>query len=366
MIMNNEAFVDLLSIDGLGQSRLAKLIDKLGSPSEILTASNTALKAAGIPEKIASKIASYTRTKKAAEALDKLNQINARIIALGDKNYPPLLAASPQPPAALFVRGKLDIDGILTIAIVGTRRATGYGRAAAEKLSRELAARGAVIVSGGARGIDTLAHKGCLAAGSRTIAVLGCGIDIAYPPENDELFERIATQGAVVSEFLPGVPPAPGLFPRRNRIIAWLSHGVVAVEAGVRSGALITARWAADAGRDVFAVPGNIFTAQASGTNQLLRDGAKLVSKTEDILEEYAALSQSSASVEDTLPVREIPTMTETEKRIYKLLDAEPTHVDNLVEKLGLSSGQLLPTLLAMELKGVIKQLPGMRFVRVL
>ena len=365
MRVRNEAFVDLLSIEGLGQTRLARLIDSFGSAEEIFARPAAELKEAGVPQRLASKIASYKRTKAATDAIKRIERCGAQIITVIDDDYPILLKSSPQPPAVLFVRGKLSAEEKLVIAMVGTRRPTGYGRAAAERLARELAARGVVIVSGAARGIDSLAHKGCLASDGRTIAVLGCGIDIAYPPENKELFDRIVAQGAVITEFLPGVTPAPGLFPRRNRIIAWLAHGVIAVEAGVKSGALITARWAADAGRDVFAVPGGIFSEQSSGTNRLLRDGAKLVSRVEDILEEYAAVYQP-ASVADTQDMPDDSALSDEEKRIYRLLSPEPIHVDNLVDKLGISSSQLLPTLLNMELKGVIKQLPGMRFVRIL
>lgn len=363
--VKNEAYVDLLSIEGLGQTRLARLMDAFGSAEEIFAKSKEELKESGIPQKIAARIVSYTRSKEAAEALKQLERCGARIVTILDDDYPHLLKSSPQPPAVLFVRGALRAEEKLVVAMVGTRHPTGYGRAAAERLARELAARGVVIVSGAARGIDSLAHKGCLSAGGRTVAVLGCGIDIPYPPENAELFDRIAAQGAVITEFLPGVIPAPGLFPRRNRIIAWLSHGVVAVEAGPRSGALITARWAADAGRDVFAVPGGIFSEQSAGTNRLLRDGAKLVSRVEDILEEYAAVYRP-VSVEGTQDMPDDSALSDEEKRIYRLLGPEPIHVDNLVEKLGTTSSALLTTLLNMELKGVIKQLPGMRFVRVL
>ncbi len=364
-MVKNEAYVDLLSIEGLGQTRLARLIDNLGSAEEIFARSAAELKEAGLPQKIAARIASCSRSREAAEALKCLERCGARIVTILDEDYPHLLKSSPQPPAVLFVRGELRSEEKLVVAMVGTRHPTGYGRAAAERLARELAARGVVIVSGAARGIDSLAHKGCLSAGGRTVAVLGCGIDIPYPPENAELFDRIAAQGAVITEFLPGVIPAPGLFPRRNRIIAWLSHGVVAVEAGPRSGALITARWAADAGRDVFAVPGGIFSEQSAGTNRLLRDGAKLVSRVEDILEEYAAVYRP-VSVEGTQDMPDDSALSDEEKRIYRLLGPEPIHVDNLVEKLGTTSSALLTTLLNMELKGVIKQLPGMRFVRVL
>ncbi|MBA7606899.1 hypothetical protein ES703_14050 [subsurface metagenome] len=363
--MKNEAYVDLLSVEGLGQTRIARLMEILGSAEEILARSKAELTQAGVPQKIAARIASYSRSKEAADDLKCLERCGARIVTSLDENYPLLLKSSPQPPAVLFVRGELRAEEKLVVAMVGTRTPTGYGRAAAERLARELGARGVVIVSGAARGIDSLAHKGCLSAGGRTIAVLGCGIDISYPPENAELFDRIAAQGAVITEFLPGVIPAPGLFPRRNRIIAWLSHGVVAVEAGPRSGALITARWAADAGRDVFAIPGGIFSEQSAGTNRLLRDGAKLVSRVEDILEEYAAVYQP-VSVEGTQDTPDDSALSDEEKRIYRLLGPEPIHVDNLVDRLGIPSAQLLPTLLGMELKGVIKQLPGMRFVRVL
>jgi len=363
--VKNEAYVDLLSIEGLGQTRLARLMDAFGSAEEIFAKGKEELKEVGLPQKIAARIVSCSRSKEAADALKSLERCGARIVTILDEDYPHLLKSSPQPPAVLFVRGELRSEEKLVIAMVGTRHPTGYGRAAAERLARELAARGVVIVSGAARGIDSLAHKGCLSAGGRTIAVLGCGIDIPYPPENAELFDRIAAQGAVITEFLPGVIPAPGLFPRRNRIIAWLSHGVVAVEAGPRSGALITARWAADAGRDVFAVPGGIFSEQSAGTNRLLRDGAKLVSRVEDILEEYAAVYRP-VSVEGTQDMPDDSALSDEEKRIYRLLGPEPIHVDNLVEKLGTTSSALLTTLLNMELKGVIKQLPGMRFVRVL
>jgi DNA processing protein len=363
--VKNEAFVDLLSIEGLGQTRLARLMDAFGSAEEIFTCSKSELAESGIPQKIAARIASYTRSKEAAEALKQLERCGARIVTILDSDYSLLLKSSPQPPAVLFVRGKLSAEEKLVIAMVGTRTPTGYGRAAAERLARELAARGVVIVSGAARGIDSLAHKGCLSAGGRTVAVLGCGIDIPYPPENTELFDRIAAHGAVITEFLPGTVPERGLFPRRNRIIAWLAHGVVAVEAGPRSGALITARWAAEAGRDVFAIPGGIFSEQSAGTNRLLRDGAKLVSRVEDILEEYAAVYQP-ISIEDTRDMPDDSALSEDEKRIYRLLGPEPIHVDNLVDRLGIPSAQLLPTLLNMELKGVIRQLPGMRFVRIL
>lgn len=363
--MKNEAYLDLMSVEGLGEKRLIRLMDSFGPPEVIFKKSAAELREAKIGNKIASAIASYSRSKETARALETLKRVGAKILTSLDEDYPQLLLNSPQPPPVLFVRGELRAEEKLVVAIVGTRRATGYGRAAAERLARELAARGVVIVSGAARGIDTLAHKGCLGAGGRTIAVLGCGIDIAYPPENEGLFDCIAAQGAVVSEFLPGTAPAPGLFPQRNRIIAWLSHGVVAVEAGAKSGALITARLGAEGGREVFAVPGGIFTQQSAGTNRLLKDGAKLVSAVEDILEEFGAVYHpvSAADVEDTL---DDSALSDEERRIYRLLGPESIHVDTLVDKLGIASAQLLPTLLNMELKGVIKQLPGMRFVRVL
>ncbi len=363
--MRNEACVDLLSIEGLGQTRLSRLLEAFGSAEEVLAKTKTELTDVGLPEKIAERIAGHSRSERARDSLERLEGIGANILCILDEDYPLLLKSSPQPPAALFVRGSVHPEEKLVIAIVGTRHPTGYGRAAAERLARELAARGVVIVSGAARGIDTIAHKGSLAANSRTIAVLGCGIDIPYPPENKELFEQIARRGAVISEFLPGTSPEPGLFPRRNRIIAGISHGVVAVEAGSSSGALITAKWAADAGREVFAVPGGIFSSESQGTNKLLKDGAKLVGRVEDILEEFGAVYHPTTHAESQDTVAG-PELTSDERRIYRLLGPEPIHVDNLVEKLGTTSSLLLPTLLDMELKGVIRQVSGMRFVRVI
>lgn len=363
--MKNEACVDLLSIEGLGQTRLSRLLDKFGCAEAALSASKNELSEAGLGDKIAERVASYRRTDRVRKALSTLSEIGARIISFLDPEYPVLLKSSQQPPAVLFVRGNLYAEEKLVIAIVGTRHPTGYGRAAAERLARELGTRGVVIVSGAARGIDTLAHKGCLSSGSRTIAVFGCGIDIAYPPENSELFGQISMQGAVISEFLPGTTPEPGLFPRRNRIIAGISHGVVAVEAGQSSGALITARWAADAGREVFAVPGGIFSDQSQGTNKLLKDGAKLVGRVEDILEEFGSVYRPASNAEAKDKVVG-PELDPDELRIYRLLGPEPMHVDSLVEKLRITSSALLPTLLSMELKGVVKQVSGMRFVRIL
>lgn len=363
--MKNEACVDLLSIEGLGQTRLSRLLEAFGSAAAVLGKSKAELADAEVPEKIAERISAYRRSPKAIDCLARLERIGAKILPITDESYPALLKSSPNPPAVLFVRGILNPEEKLVIAIVGTRHPTGYGRAAAERLSRELAARGVVIVSGAARGIDTIAHKGCLASGSRTVAVLGCGIDVPYPPENKDLFEQISLHGAVVSEFLPGVTPEPGLFPRRNRIIAGISHGVVAVEAGSSSGALITAKWAADAGREVFAVPGGIFSSESQGTNKLLKDGAKLVGRVEDILEEFGAVYRPVNRAESK-DVATGPELSDDERRIYRLLGPEPIHVDNLVEKLGTTTPFLLPTLLDMELKGVIRQVSGMRFIRII
>jgi len=352
-----------MSIEGLGEKRLLKLMDSFGPPEDIFSKSSAELKEAKIGDKVATAISSYSRSDQTKKGLKTLNDLNASIVTLKDPEYPRLLLNSPSPPPVLFVRGELKAEEKLVVAIVGTRRATGYGRAATQRLARELTARGVVIVSGAARGIDTLAHKGALDADGRTIAVLGCGVDVSYPPENEELLEEISGRGAVVSEFVPGTSPAPGLFPQRNRIIAWLSHGVIAVEAGARSGALITARLAAEGGREVFAVPGGIFSNQSTGTNKLLKEGAKLVGRVEDVLEEFGSVYQDEGTKGDA--VLDSNALSADEKRIYKLLGPEPVHVDDITDKLGIPSHKLHSILLGMELKGVIKQLPGMRFVRV-
>jgi DNA processing protein len=292
--------------------------------------------------------------------------MDARHLRPQDREYPSLLAAIPSPPE-LWMRGELQRDDALAIAIVGTRRASAYGLAAAERLAFDLAAHGVTIVSGLARGIDTAAHRGALEAGGRTVAVLGSGLQVIYPPENGELARTIERRGALVSQFPPGVPPLAGNFPARNRTLAGLALGVVVVEAPERSGALITAGLAGELGREVFAVPGQITIETGRGSNRLIQDGAKLVRDWHDVVEELPnhwrsavrSSSQQSNAADGPAPDSE-------EGQILALLTPEsPQHIETLIARRGGSAARVAAALLALELEGQARQLDGQRWVRV-
>ncbi len=284
----------------------------------------------------------------------------------GAPGYPALLAVVPSPPA-LWVRGALRAEDALAVAIVGARRATPYGLEVAERLAAELAARGVTIVSGFARGIDSAAHRGALAAGGRTIAVLGCGIDVVYPQENRALARALEGAGALVSQFAPGVPALPGHFPVRNRTLAGLALGVLVVEAAERSGALITAGFAGDLGREVFAIPGRITSELSAGTNRLIQDGAKLVTRWQDILSELP--EPWRRAVRDTLEpvsVARLPDAGSDERRMLELLRAdEPQQIEALIVRGGVGAARTAAALMGLELAGWARQLPGQRWVPV-
>jgi DNA processing protein len=282
-----------------------------------------------------------------------------------DPRYPALLAAIPSPPA-VWVRGTLARDDALAIAVVGTRRATAYGLAAAERLAFDLAARGVTIVSGLARGVDTAAHRGALAAGGRTVAVLGSGVDVAYPPENRALLEDVIGRGAVVSQFAPGTPPLPGNFPARNRLIAGLALGVVVVEAPEHSGALITAALAGDLGREVFAVPGPVTAATSRGAHGLILDGAKLVRDWRDVVQELPNPWRRAVRAPEEPSEDDGPAPGSDEARVLSTLAVdEPQHIEVLVSRVGGSSGRVAAALVMLELAGWARQLEGQRWVKV-
>jgi DNA processing protein len=287
-----------------------------------------------------------------------------------DPGYPPLLEAIATPPE-LHVRGTLMPDDALAIAIVGSRRATPYGTSQAERLAADLAVRGVTVVSGLARGIDTAAHRGALAAGGRTIAVLGTGVDVVYPPENVALAAEIVRHGALVSQFPPGTPPTPWNFPIRNAVIAGLSLGVVVVEAAEKSGALITARLAADLGREVFAIPGRITDAVSRGAHGLLQDGAKLVQQWTDVVQElpeawrWLVSARTAGPGDPNRPASPGDENGRIEQVMRLLRPDESQHIDDLIARSGLSPGRLAADLLALELEGRARQLAGQRWVAV-
>ncbi len=285
------------------------------------------------------------------------------VLAPGDPSYPALLAAVPSPPR-LWVRGRLEAGDALAIAVVGARRATPYGLAVAERLAFDLAARGVTIVSGMARGIDAAAHRGALAAGGRTVAVLGCGVDLVYPSEHRRLRDDIETRGAIVSQFPPGTRPLPGHFPARNRTLAGLALGVVVVEAGERSGALITARLAGELGREVFAVPGKITAEQSAGPHGLIRDGATLIRDWTDVVQELPEPWRHALRVPENDGGAGRPEAGSEEGRVLALLSAdEPRHIDALIAQVALPPARLAAALVGLELGGWARQLPGQRWI---
>lgn len=288
-----------------------------------------------------------------------------KVLTYKDKDYPINLKYIFDPPQTLYVSGNIVQEDNLAIAIVGSRRATYYGLKNAEELSFGLATRGITIVSGLARGVDSAAHRAALKAGGRTIAVLGSGLNMIYPSENKELSEKIAKSGAVISEFALDTPPYGANFPKRNRIISGLSLGVIVVEAARKSGALITANCALEQGREVFALPGKIDSLTSSGTHNLIKEGAKLVESIEDVIEELEALRflqiNQSADKEKIEVELDLP---DEEKQVYVCLGIAPLHIDDIIQRSAFSYGKLLTTLLKLEHRKLIREMPGKLFVR--
>ncbi len=296
-------------------------------------------------------------------------RVGLRRIERGDEEFSPHLSVVASAPTCLYVRGALRPDDALAVALVGSRRATPYGLAVAERLAGDLAARGVTIVSGLARGIDSAAHRGALAAGGRTIAVLGSGVDVVYPAENRRLASAIEASGALVSELPPGTPPLPHHFPARNRIIAGLALGVVVIEAAERSGSLITAGWAAELGREIMAVPGRVTSAESRGANRLIQDGAALVADWQDVVDQLPARWRAclrAAPRAAAAPSSGSPTDDAERERLLAAIGEDGVGVDDVIERTGLPSGRVAALLLDLELEGRVRQLGGKRFVRAL
>lgn len=358
-------WVALNLVPGVGRISFKKLVGYFGHPRDVLQAPiGQLLRVPGIGSKMAHAIASFQATPAVERELRAVERYRCYIVTQEDGVYPPLLKAIDDPPPVLYVKGELGDPNWPAVALVGSRRPSTYGKVVAEQLARGLAAAQVTVVSGLARGIDSTAHMGALAGGGRTIAVLGCGLAYLYPPENRPLADRISQQGAVVSEFSMGTKPDGLNFPLRNRTISGFSLGTVVVEAGERSGALITAQWALEQGREVFAVPGNITAPTSRGTNRLIKMGAKLVERVEDILEELPpyAFGATPANVpqepkQASLALEETP--------LLALLDpVEERHIDWIIERAGLPTGVVSALLLQLELDGRVTQLPGKFFLK--
>lgn len=359
--MDKYQLLVLLSIPKIGSARIRQLLSHFGSPEEILSAKRNALfEVKGLDKSLIKDILEKRDVNFAEQQLKKCKEYGVQIISFWDREYPDLLKKIYDPPVLIFMRGCLSKEP--NIAVVGMRRASSYGKWAAERLAQEMAGMGITIVSGMARGIDTSAHKGALNANGKTIAVLGCGVDMIYPPENRDLYQRIICSGAVLSEFPMGTEPAAGLFPRRNRIISGLSLGTVVVEAGQKSGALITAYMALEQGREVFAVPGSIKAGKSEGPHRLIKEGAKLVENAEDIIQEIQELKKLTGRM-NKMEITAAD-LSREESAVWDILTDEPLHIDQIAIKTETSPSEALAVLLSLELKNYIRQLSGMCFIR--
>ncbi len=352
-------WVGLSLVPGIGPAKFRRLVESLGSPEAAWKARPAHLAEAGLDRRTIESLVAARNKVALEQEMQKLERLRVRPLIADDADYPDRLRTIADPPPILYVRGELLPEDDLSVAIVGTRRATAYGRQAAERFAQGLAENRVTVTSGLARGTDTFAHRAALDASGRTIAVLGCGLDIIYPSENRRLAEEIAECGAVISEFPLGTKPDAVNFPRRNRIISGLSAATLVVEAGDTSGALITAEFALEQGREVFAVPGNIFSPASRGSNRLIADGAKPACELRDILEELkleAAIEQRE--VRQTIP------QSETEIALMRCLSHEPVHIDEIRRAVCLPMSVVSSTLTMLELKGLVRQTGGMNYVK--
>jgi len=358
---------------GLASRLSGRLLKEFGSPEEVFRAPLPRLERCRLPTAVAQAVFKKQAFKRAEKELVSIREIeNCLLLSWTEPEYPQTLLQIYDPPVLLYVRGDLQVLNQPSISIVGTRRPTLYGTQMAERLGREIAARGVVVVSGMARGVDAIAHQGAMTVNGRAIGVLGTGINVCYPKENKKLYEKVLERGAIVSEFPLGTHPAPENFPIRNRIVAGMPSGVVVVEGAQYSGSLITARLAMEFGREVFGVPGNVTQAVSFAPNQLIRQGAKLVTNGADVIEDLptpvrAALVQAEQPEAEQRNLLVAASLNSSEKKIYDLLNSdEAVHIDDIVERSGLNSSEVLATLFDLEMKGIVRQMPGKQFTKVL
>lgn len=345
-------------VHGIGPTKLRRLLEYFGDASAAWHAATGDLQAAGLDRRSLENLLTARASIDLDVVLQRVAKCGAQVLTWESPDYPRNLLNIAAPPPVLFVQGSLRPEDEWAVGMVGTRRATAYGRDVARTMAAGLASSGVTVVSGLARGIDAVAHRAALEAGGRTIAVLGCGVDQVYPPEHRELAQAIRRAGALVSDYPLGTPPDAVNFPPRNRIISGLSKGVLLVEADEDSGALITCDYAAEQGRDVFAVPGNINQRSSHGPNKLIQQGAKMVLNVADVLEELnLALVSERQEARVALPA------DATEQKVLHHLAVGPTHIDDLCQQLGLPVAQLSGTLAMMELKGLVRQIGGMNYV---
>ena len=399
-----KSLVHLSIIPGVGDQTIQRLLTAFGSAQRALDATLDELaRVDGVTATICQQLVSGKSRVSVDRELELVEAHNCRLVAIHDSAYPVLLKEIPDPPILLYVRGELGEPDAPSLTIVGTRSPTNYGKAISRQLSRQLAENGVTIISGFARGIDRCAHEGALEASGRTIAVLGNGLSQIYPDENRDLAEEIVKSGALISEFPMMTRPLPGNFPRRNRLVSGMSSGTVVVEASMRSGSLITARHAAEQGREVFAVPGQIFSKQSKGAHQLINEGAKLINAIDDIWEAFpdqrltpsldasqtrlppgqigSTQAQTSSNLfgedsdRDTSvgsagtsaappPPKSMPQLNPDERTVLEAIDAPSSHIDQIARTTSLPMNKVSSTLVMLELKGIVQQMPGKQFAR--
>ncbi|HEX7975951.1 MAG TPA: DNA-processing protein DprA [Anaerolineales bacterium] len=360
MIDPRQYWVGFNLVKGIGAARLRALLDFFGDAAVAWQAPPDALRAAGLGPKVLESLLKVRAQVSLDQVWEHIQAQGITILTWDDEGYPRYLKEIDQPPPVLYLLGEFNPVDEWAVAIVGTRRVTAYGRQVTQQVACTLARHGVTVVSGLARGVDAAAHEAALNAGGRTMAVLGSGVDRIYPPENRQLANRIRGQGAVLSDYAPGTPPDAINFPPRNRIISGLARAVVVVEAGETSGALITATFAVDQGREVFAVPGHILSPQSKGTNRLIQQGARPLLDCEELLENLnLALAGEQQAVRAVLPG------DATEAALFALLGNEPMHVDEIRAQADLPIEKVSATLALMELKGLVRQLGGMQYVAV-
>ncbi|MBL8164296.1 MAG: DNA-protecting protein DprA [Anaerolineae bacterium] len=356
---DSKYWLGLSLVPEIGAKRIALLADRFGDLGRAWSASEQQLIQAGLERQPTTNLLQTRKRLNLDEEMRKVERFGAWIVTLADDDYPTPLKELGDAPPVLYVRGSLIPQDDRALSMVGTRKATPYGRDAAHHLAKQLAAHDVTVISGLAHGIDSAAHRGALDGRGRTIAVMGCGIDKVYPADNQKLAQEIIENGALVSEFPLGTPPEARNFPRRNRVISGLALGVLVVEAPEKSGALITATVAAEQGREVFAVPGNIFNPNSAGTNRLIQDGAKLVAQVEDILAELNIAHERS---ETRLVAERIAPASALEEQLLEYLGFDPIHVDDLVRQSGLTVAIVNSTLTILELKGLARTVGHMQY----
>lgn len=347
-------------IKGIGAVRMQGLIAYFGDLESAWSASPVDLAGAGLGLKLIERVIAARERVDLDKVWEKIEMQGIKILTWQDEAYPQRLKEIDQPPPVLYVRGEYLPDDLFAVAIVGTRRVTSYGRQITEELSSFLAANGMTVISGLARGVDAIAHQSALKAGGRTIGILGSGVDKIYPPEHRGLAEQMMEQGAIISDYAPGTPPDASNFPPRNRIISGLSLAVVVIEAGETSGALITAEFAAEQGREVFAVPGSILAPQSKGTNKLIQNGAQPLLSVNDLMQ-----ALDVTRVGDQKAARKIMPADATEAKLLGVLGSEPLHVDEIRNQSELPIEKVSAALALMELKGMVRQVGGMNYVAV-